>query len=45
MSTTTALAITVVAAIAYIAASVYAAHRQAKWMAEMEEKLKTGERL
>jgi len=43
MSTTTALAITVLAAIAYCAASVWAARRQAKWMAEMERKFKSGE--
>jgi hypothetical protein len=43
MSTTTALAITFVAAIAYVAASVWAARRQAKWMAEMKRKFKNGE--
>ena len=43
MSTTAALGITVVAAIAYIAASVWAARRQAKWMAEMERKFENGE--
>lgn len=43
MSTTTALAITVVAAIVYTAASVWAARRQAKWMAEMERKFENGE--
>lgn len=37
MSTTAALGITVVAAIAYIAASVWATRRQEKWMAETEE--------
>jgi len=44
MSTTVALGITVVAAIAYIAASVWAARRQARWMAEMEEEFKNGKR-
>lgn len=43
MSTTAALGITVVAAIAYIAASVWAARRQTKWMAEMEDKFNKGE--
>lgn len=42
MSTATALAITVLAAIAYTAASVWAARRQAKWMAEMEQRFKNG---
>jgi len=43
MSTTTAVAITVLAAIAYAAASVWAARRQAKWMAETDEKFKNGD--
>jgi|GEM_PF-3193236 len=44
MSTNAALGMTVVAAIAYIAASVWAARRQAKWMAEMEEEFKNGKK-
>ncbi|MGO4412459.1 hypothetical protein AB4Z27_05840 [Cupriavidus sp. KB_39] len=44
MSTTAALGITVVAAIAYIAVSVWAARRQAKWMAEKEEEFKNGKK-
>lgn len=43
MTPAIALGITVVAAIAYVAASVWAARRQAKWMAEMETKFKNGE--
>ena len=42
MSTSAALTVTVVAAIAYVAASVWAARRQAKWMAEMEQEFKNG---
>ncbi|WP_454734271.1 hypothetical protein [Cupriavidus pauculus] len=45
MSPAIALGITVVAAIAYLAASVWAARRQAKWMAEYDTKnTKKGER-
>lgn len=40
MSTTSALGISIVTVIAYIAASVWAARRQANWMAEMEEEFK-----
>ncbi|WP_313817845.1 hypothetical protein [Cupriavidus sp.] len=40
MSTTAALTMIVVAAIAYIAASVWAARRQARWMADKEEEFK-----
>nr|WP_315596121.1 hypothetical protein [uncultured Cupriavidus sp.] len=43
MSSEFALAISVVAVIVYTAASVYAARRQAKWMAEMEQKFKSRE--
>lgn len=42
MSSEIALAISVIAVAAYTVASVWAAKRQAKWMAEMEQKLKTG---
>ena len=45
MTPAMALGITVVAAIAYIAATVWAARRQAKWMAEYDtRKTKKGER-
>lgn len=43
MSSEIALAISIVAVIVYTAASVYAARRQAKWMAQMEQKFKKGE--
>lgn len=39
MTPAMAIAITVVAGIAYIAASVWAARRQAKWMAEARNEL------
>ncbi|MFP3616449.1 hypothetical protein [Cupriavidus sp. SIMBA_020] len=44
MSTTAALAISIVAVIAYTAASVWAAQCQAKWMAEREEEFKNGKK-
>lgn len=42
MSSAIALGITVVAAIAYTAASVWAARRQTKWVDDVNEEFKNG---
>lgn len=43
MSSEIALVISVIAVVVYTVASVWAAKRQAKWMAEMEQKFTNGE--